>query len=520
MSRDLVLCCDGTWNTPDLEAVTNVVKLYNTLERDLGQLCHYQSGVGTFGGPLSWLTGGATGAGLSRDVMNGYYWLATNYQPGDRIWLFGFSRGAYTARSVAGMVAKCGVATASEADVWPTVERLYENVYRGKQQLSEDTKLAYDPRNPGTVPFPIYFIGVWDTVGSLGVPDYFALLTLFDSPSNYEFHDVKLNPRVKHARHALALDEWRAPFTPTLWEVESPDSRAQTVKQVWFPGSHVDVGGGYVSAGLSNGALLWMINEASRAEPAKLRFREDVVRSIKENALDAVHDDNRAALAFLGSAFTAVEPTLDILFQGRPRAVPALVERDQYLEEQQTGQIHRSVFARQAARFIETGDYRPHATLKVGQSTTFSVQAHLEWNASGLYLEAGHEYQLTATGRWRDFDRWSGPEGDSERQLRRLPGTLLGKLEPIWQGLTHNPSANLMLTRRDEKAAWMSLIGVIANGHIQTEGNRQAHETFEIGSGRQYIVNKSGYFYAFANDSRGAYNDNLGTVELTIHRLR
>jgi hypothetical protein len=519
MHRDLVLCCDGTWNTPDLEAVTNVVKLYNTLESDSRQLCYYQSGVGTFGGPLSWLTGGATGAGLSRDVMSGYYWLATNYQPGDRVWLFGFSRGAYTARSIAGMVARCGVAKVSEADGWPTVESLYEKVYRRRQPISEDAKLAYDPRNAGATPFPIYFIGVWDTVGSLGVPDYFGLLTLFDSPSNYKFHDVKLNPKVKHARHALALDEWRAPFTPTLWEV-APDSQAQTVKQVWFPGSHADVGGGYASAGLSNGALLWMIKEASRAEPAKLRFREDVVRSIKENALDPTHDDNRAALAFLGPAFTAVEPVLDILFQSRPRAVPALVEHDQYLEEQQTGHVHRSVFARQAAQFVETGDYRQHTTLKPGQSTTFSVQAHLEWNTSGLYLEAEQEYRLTAKGQWRDFDRWSGPEGDTERQLRRLPGTLLGKLEPVWQGLTRNASANLMLTRRDEKAPWMSLIGVIANGHIQGEGDYLDHETFEIGSGKQYTVTKPGYLYAFTNDSRGAYNDNLGTVELTIERLR
>src|SRR6266545_3613911 len=107
--RNLIVCCDGTWNTPELESVTNVVKLYHAIEQSDTQRSYYQSGVGTSGGTLSWLAGGASGVGLSRDVMNVFYWLTTTYQKGDRIWLFGFSRGAYTARSVAGMIAACGL---------------------------------------------------------------------------------------------------------------------------------------------------------------------------------------------------------------------------------------------------------------------------------------------------------------------------------------------------------------------------------------------------------------------------
>src|SRR4051812_43036039 len=99
-SRNLVVCCDGTWNSSEPESVTNVVKLFNAIEQSDSQLCHYQAGVGTSGGAVSWLAGGASGIGLSRDVLKAYYWLATNYRPGDRIWMFGFSRGAYTVRSL------------------------------------------------------------------------------------------------------------------------------------------------------------------------------------------------------------------------------------------------------------------------------------------------------------------------------------------------------------------------------------------------------------------------------------
>ena len=255
--RNLVVCCDGTWNTPEqrdegVPVPTNVVRLYNAVaERDAAgeeQLRYYHPGVGSEGNWWERLAGGSAGVGLTRNVLSAYRWLGTTYRDdggGDRLFLYGFSRGAYTVRSLAGMIGQCGLLDLTgldEREVWKRVERAFKEGYRKRRAAADWAgDWHFHGGGPGTT-FPIHFIGVWDTVGALGIPDDLTLLNLLDDPKKYAFHATDLGDGVVHARHALALDEMRGSFSPTLWTDVAP---SRDVKQVWFPGVHADVGGSY-----------------------------------------------------------------------------------------------------------------------------------------------------------------------------------------------------------------------------------------------------------------------------------
>ncbi len=264
--KRLVVCCDGTWNKPDNETITNVEKIARTVQSDpratggAYQLVYYVSGVGAGSYAADRVLGGAFGFGLVHNVIASYRFLAQNYEPGDEIFIVGFSRGAYTARSVAGMVGKVGLLTkkALVEEKLPAAVRMYEQTDSpdGAFGASAD-EFKHDHCHPAKV----HFLGVFDTVGALGVPGFMR-----HAP---RFHDVQLSPQILRARHALAVDETRLKFAPTFWEAPEEPSGAPTedarVKQVWFEGAHSDVGGGYRQTGLSDTALLWMAREAHAA---------------------------------------------------------------------------------------------------------------------------------------------------------------------------------------------------------------------------------------------------------------
>ena len=286
--KRLVVCTDGTWNSRDAagadgSGLTNVARFERAVapQDAQGTLQHtfYHAGVGV--GPwYEKMLGGAFGVGLSRNVQACYSWLVALYEPGDQLFLFGFSRGAYTARSLAGLIRNCGLLKPEHR---ARVEEAY-NLYRDRRpdtHPSADRAIAfrqrysYEPR--------IHCIGVWDTVGSLGVPTSGPVGWF--TRQKFGFHDVTLSARVDHAFHALAIDERRKPFAPTLWEIPDSDvtpDRTQRVEQMWFAGVHSNVGGGYPDVGLSNHALRWMLD---RAQSAGLALKPDVV-----DALEARHD--------------------------------------------------------------------------------------------------------------------------------------------------------------------------------------------------------------------------------------
>ncbi len=257
--RRFVICYDGTWNTPDKGArVTNVVKMVRAVRRrgadGASQLVFYDKGVGTAGG-LDKYTGGVLGAGLTDNVIDGYRFLGDNFEPEDEIFIFGFSRGAYTARSLAGLLGLAGIL--APGDLGGRLEQVLAIQRRKdldrKQKLAEIDRLPLSERRKA----PIRCVGVWDTVGSLGVP--FDAARPFLNRS-YAFHDVELGAGVDFAFHAVAIDEKRASFSPTLWVSADgkPARDGQVVEQVWFPGAHSNVGGSYPDEGLSNIAFDWM----------------------------------------------------------------------------------------------------------------------------------------------------------------------------------------------------------------------------------------------------------------------
>jgi uncharacterized protein (DUF2235 family) len=279
MPKRLVLCCDGTWNTADQSSdgrlcPTNVTKVAVGVadEDQLGvkQLVYYQQGVGTKPGER--LRGGALGMGLSRNVQEAYRFVVDNYDRGDELFFFGFSRGAYTARSTVGLIRNCGILRREHAG---RVGEAY-GLYRDRAIKPRDIESQLFRRSFSHEP-RIRFLGVWDTVGSVGIPSAgLGVAPLVNR--RWGFHDTTLSSHVEAAFQALAIDERRKPFEPTLWQLQ-PDADNQEVEQVWFSGDHCDVGGGHGDSRLADIALLWMID---RARSCGLAFREDAYRRPSE----------------------------------------------------------------------------------------------------------------------------------------------------------------------------------------------------------------------------------------------
>lgn len=256
-----MVCSDGTWNRPEEDLAkdvpTNVLRIARAIQPvsadGVPQQVFYDWGVGSY---YNKVVGGATGEGLHKNIMDGYRYIVQNYSPGDEIYLFGFSRGAYTVRSLCGMINNCGIVKRPDA---PLIQAAFD-VYK-------KPSAAYAPAGEKSVAFreehshpsrEVKFVGVWDTVGAMGIP--ISFLGLFQDKD--EFYDTKIGRNVRFARHALAIDELRRDFEPTIWlPRENLD-----LKQVWFVGAHSDVGGSYKpdddGSLLSDIALQWMIKEA------------------------------------------------------------------------------------------------------------------------------------------------------------------------------------------------------------------------------------------------------------------
>ncbi|MGW4523743.1 DUF2235 domain-containing protein [Amycolatopsis sp. NPDC004378] len=496
--RHLVVCCDGTWNTPDQlqqgqPAPTNVARIHHTVADRADQPRYYHPGVGTGSGLLNRLQGGLVGKGLSDNVKSAYGWLARTYRPGDAIYLFGFSRGAFTVRSLCGMIRRCGLPAelvdAGSTEFWARVDELFADGYR-----AEVTEAAE--------PVPIEFLGVWDTVGSLGIPDWLGPLKLLEDHTGHlpRFHDTKLGDHVKHARQALALDEMRGPFMPTLWSNLAEVGEGRTAKQVWFPGDHCDVGGGHDHTGLSDGALQWMIDECRAV--TDLTFDDAMYKQIAPDPQDVLHNS-------LHSIYTVLCPA--------PRAIPFLTAG--------SPDVAPSAVDRQAAPPITTGPYRDGRLLAVGESATVDVYAGRPWNWTGLYLEPG-DYEFGAEGTWLDGKVAHHPDGteadpglDFQDVLHAI-ATTSSWFQTQLAKLGDDRRARSFGGRRCEGERWMALIGSVAAQKLDAEDVQQSYDPFLIGGRRTKWSNeKRGYFYAYANDSWLGYAGNRGSLRLTVRRL-
>jgi hypothetical protein len=486
--RRLVVCCDGTWQ--NAAADSNVARLHRAHRADPGSPpAKYVPGVGTSTvNPVGNLRAGLTGAGLDRSIMEGYRFLVDTYRPGDRISLFGFSRGAYTARSLGGMVGKVGIVDgtgldpAAREDAVRRAYRRYRDLRKGPDDPDWDTGLvlSYEAGEPTS---PIEFVGVWDTVGALGIPAYVGIPDLLHSREHYQFLDVTLDPRIPAARHAVSLDELRGPFRPTLWDPPAP---GQDVEQVWFPGDHGDVGGGYREKGLSDTALAWMA-----AEAAHLTFDLQAVPGFGPSATAPSHT---MADGLVGAA-------LEIAFQPRPRTVPRV---DAARPEPAVSDV---ALQRQVGQ-----GYRSTTTLAAGRSATLDVPADRAWTATGLWLEKG-EYRFTAQGRWSSAGRSCGPEGGPGRSGPF--GGLFSALERGLRRVVGDDRAELAFTRRHDALPWMCLMGSVADAPTPDGDDT----VFVIGTGATAEVPAEGYLYAYPNDALGCYGNNSGLVTVQVERL-
>lgn len=327
MPKNIIFCADGTWNHPGetsdgLPADTNVYKFFKALTQSATQAPHYDDGVGADGMPIDRLMGGAIGDGLFQKIRDGYTVVARGYEDGDSIYLFGFSRGAYTARSLAGMIAICGLPAPGKFTDRAAADAFA--AYRAgarRKPLLDAFVGRYDARD-----VKIAMVGVWDTVGALGIPgDLFAGLNV----AVYGFLDTGLHPDVQAAYHAIAIDERRCEFVPTLWTSSSP---GQEIDQLWFAGVHADIGGGYGETGLSDITLGWMMAKAAAKD---LLFDPGVFSRYAtldpKHALDELHDSwnlawgfpQRRALSAGATIANSVAIRMRALSDYRPPNLPA-----------------------------------------------------------------------------------------------------------------------------------------------------------------------------------------------------
>ncbi len=264
MKKRIVVCSDGTWNRPEedigKDSPTNVLRLARAIKPvaadGLSQQVFYDWGIGSY---YDKVVGGATGRGINKNIMDGYRYIVQNYRPGDEIHLFGFSRGAYTARSLSGFINNVGILKRPDARL---IEKAFKHYKRSGKRHAPEGEASIAFRKQHSHPSRnVAFLGVWDTVGSLGVP--FSVMGLLDGSD--EFYDTKVGRNVGMARHAMAIDEVRTDFEPTIIRPREADD----VKQIWFAGCHSDVGGGFrpdANGGLlSDYPLEWMVDEAKLA---------------------------------------------------------------------------------------------------------------------------------------------------------------------------------------------------------------------------------------------------------------
>lgn len=329
--KRLVICCDGTWqasNHATQEIPSNVAKISHAISKTYvdknnqaaPQIVYYDAGVAT-AGVLDKALAGYFGSGLDENVCEAYNFLANNYNPGDEVFFFGFSRGAYTARATAGLVARVGIcqdiqmprfwemynvykskdfATPIEQTTWGKYNK--EIAEKREEDMEERDWLTITPGDDQIAPYKvrkgdgdsflsychkpvnIKVVGVFDTVGSLGYPENrFVDVSKWNKP--YAFHNTDLHPEIENAFHALALDERRKPFGPTMWNMPESNDRT-TLIQCWFPGVHVNIGGGSEdglkreSKGdletMANTTFAWMVD---RCRPF-LRFEDKVLAQI------------------------------------------------------------------------------------------------------------------------------------------------------------------------------------------------------------------------------------------------
>lgn len=392
--KNIVLCSDGTGNSANKGRGTNVFKLYEAVDTEgSNQYAFYDDGVGTERWKPVKIVAGAFGLGMARNVRQLYASLCRVYKPGDSIYLFGFSRGAFTVRTLAGFILKIGVINnknLTDEQLRKRIKDAYD-LYRNFAGLPPE-----DQRNPkeqkkweraeesvksfrndccisNSETLQIRFIGVWDTVDAVGTP-WDRLTKWLNKIFHFMFSDRTLSPRVYKGRHAVSIDDERRTFHPVMWN--EPGAHEDQIKQVWFAGVHSNVGGGYPKQGISLVALDWMMAEA---EAEDLKFVDSVREGFRQiQNVNDKHYNSRTGLA--------------TYYAYKPRDIEKISAKS----EIEKPRIHSSVFDRIAAR---TEGYAPGGIprkLEVEFTRNTPADPKLPWKNSFENAFAGAKGTLIA----------------------------------------------------------------------------------------------------------------------------
>ncbi len=389
MSKNIILCSDGTGNKGGYTPDSNVYKIYNAIEihdTRIPQYTFYDNGVGTSTNKYWRAITGAFGVGIKQNVMDLYTFLALHYEPGDKVFLFGFSRGAATIRAFCGFIACTGLVKGRDLNddkLKQYTSEAFEVYENHKKDPDRATAFSQHPNSNGII--DIHFVGVWDTVSALGFPKktdktnftlcmldlcFMGLEKLLDLKWPHNFYRYGLFPQIKNACQALAIDDERTAFWPKVWnEKESPETR---IEQVWFSGMHSNVGGGYERQGMANVTLHWMM---LRAQDHGLTFKKDIV--------DQVYADSNIHGRLYNS-----RDGLAIYYRYHPRNIKKLCSN----KLRGNIKIHCSTFERMRKR---TGNYAPvylPDEFEITQSALDSSASHLtiqdpEWDKQRKIIE-------------------------------------------------------------------------------------------------------------------------------------
>ena len=506
-SRNIVIFCDGTWNSPEEEAfgqptATNVHKLFMACEDEAtskgDQLTWYQRGVGSDGAWYRRAFEGATGTGTGESIRRGYAAIAARYRPGDRVFLVGFSRGAFTARSIAGMIEKTGLVRDPSRRCVAEAYRLYRRDRRTPSKRGRLASDAIEAYRTSTAVHPdarIHAIGVWDTVGALGLSMWgwcFNVLWIRN-----DFHRLSANRITDRVHHAMALDEKRSSFVPVPWK--DADDRGPVVEEAWFRGVHSDVGGGYADARLSDITLAWM---ASRLAEAGLLLRPNLPR-VAPDCTGRIHNSARGPLWTKVATWPRWTPqrTAAELNQARPRS-----------------SLHESVAERER-RAVEAGLVeKARRRLAIGETMRVAVHASQPWEYTGLVLEPGATYRLCAAGSWQDGgDSPVGPAGQPEEDeslLKRLTRRSKRMRDARWFALVAVPC-------HDFGWRWREFGARMALRYLLWEDPAEFTSQYvRVGGGIELIgpERNEAMLWCFANDANRFYGGNTGSVVLEIER--
>lgn len=330
--KRIILCADGTWNKPEKDLnedfPTNVLKVARAISPNANdktkQVVFYDWGLGSYHASIA---GGGFGKGINKNIMDNYRFIVQNYDPGDELFFFGFSRGAYTVRSLAGLINNCSILKRTYAS---HIEEAFDIYKRSDIHPDDDFSADYRKKYAVENKVRIKFIGVWDTVGALGIP--FRMFGFLNE--KHLFHDNKIGPNIDVARHAMAIDELRDDFKPTIWRKR----KNMDLLQVWFSGVHSDVGGGYKPDDnghtLSDIPLQWMLEEAAKSG---LEFEEHIYTGLNGNSLAEEHNEYEGFFKVLGkherrlynytSIYSSVKKRFEAIHDYRPRMLVKFIKK-------------------------------------------------------------------------------------------------------------------------------------------------------------------------------------------------